>query len=146
MSAMMGTGAPAPAAGPALSPAPGRAPSAGASRTTRANAGASSAVGRLTRTISQPASTRARTCASVASASPVRVHVMDCTATGAPPPTGTAPTLMPRLLPTAASRRELPRGDLGSVAAGEPRPGVGQAGGERRLRLPAQHPLGAPRV
>ena len=88
----------------AASPVPGAA-TAGASRTRRANAGASSAVGRLTRTISQPAATSARTCASVASASPVRVHVIDCTATGAPPPTCTAPTMMRRRLDTIASGR-----------------------------------------
>ena len=104
-----------------------------ASRTTRANAGASSAVGRLTRTSSQPAASSACTCASVASASPVRVHVMDCTATGAPPPTGTAPTMMRRGLDTTVSGRR-------TGPAGEPGPRLGETGGEADLRLPAEHP------
>ena len=107
-----------------------------ASRTTRANAGASSAVGRLTRTISQPAAASARTCASVASASPVRVHVIDCTATGAPPPTGTAPTMMRRRLDTVAP-------GCAVLAGGEPRPRLGQPGGEPDLRLPPEHPARA---
>ena len=105
---------------------------AGASRTICANAGASSAVGRLTRTSSQPAATSARTWASVAAASPVRVHVIDCTATGAPPPTGTRPTMIRRVLDT----RAFPM----------PRPRLREAAGEGLLRLPAEHPIGAPGV
>src|SRR5674476_981276 len=115
---------------------------AGASRARRANAGASSAVGRLTRTSSQPAATSARTCASVAAASPVLVHVMDCTATGAPPPTGTEPTMIRRALGTRppAGRRRLP----GPLAV--PRPRLLEATGEGLPRLPAEHPLRAPGV
>src|SRR5665647_2042555 len=115
---------------------------AGASRTRCANAGASSAVGRLTRTSSQPAATSARTCASVAAASPVLVHVMDCTATGAPPPTGTEPTMIRRALATRppAGRRRLP--GLFPV----PRPRLLEAVGEGLPRLPAEHPIRAPGV
>src|SRR5665647_2837373 len=129
MSAMIGTGAV-------------RSGSAGASRTRRANAGASAAVGRLTRTSSQPAATSARTCASVAAASPVRVHVIDCTATGAPPPTGTAPTMIRRALGTRppAGRRRLP----GLLPV--PRPRLLEAAGEGLPRLPAEHPPRAPGV
>ena len=66
----------------------------GEARTTRPKASTSSASGRLTRTSSQPASARARTCARVACESPVLVQVIDCTATGAPPPTGTKPSMI----------------------------------------------------
>src|SRR5450756_2524266 len=115
---------------------------AGASRTRCANAGASAAVGRLTRTSSQPAATSARTCASVAAASPVLVHVIDCTATGAPPPTGTEPTMIRRALGTwpPAGRRRLP----GPLPV--PRPRLLEATGEGLPRLPAEHPLRAPGV
>jgi hypothetical protein len=46
----------------------------------------------VTRTISEPALNRATTCATVASTSAVSVFVIDCTTTGAPPPTITPPT------------------------------------------------------
>jgi len=69
----------------------------GASATTRPKAATAEASGRLTRTSSQPASTRARTCASVASASPVSVQVIDCTRTGASPPIVTPPTSIRRV-------------------------------------------------
>src|SRR5450759_537851 len=129
MSAMSGTGAV-------------RSGSAGASRTRRANAGASSAVGRLTRTSSQPAATSARTCASVAAASPVLVHVIDCTATGAPPPTGTEPTMIRRALGTRppAGRRRHP----GPFPV--PRPRLLEAACEVLPRLPPEHPRRAPGV
>src|SRR6202034_2169480 len=45
------------------------------------------------RTISDPARASAATCFAVPSASAVSVLVIDCTTTGAPPPTVTLPTL-----------------------------------------------------
>ncbi len=53
---------------------------------------AASSSSTATRTISQPAFSSRPICATVRSTSRVSVDVMDCTATGAPPPTGTAPT------------------------------------------------------
>ena len=55
---------------------------------------AAAASGRLTvtRTISEPASASSMHCRAVAAASAVSVIVIDCTTTGAPPPTVTAPT------------------------------------------------------
>jgi hypothetical protein len=47
------------------------------------------------RTISEPARCSAATCATVASISAVSVLVIDCTTTGAPPPTITPPTSTP---------------------------------------------------
>src|SRR5215472_4511678 len=44
------------------------------------------------RTISEPARAKAATCFAVPSASAVSVLVIDCTTTGAPPPTVTWPT------------------------------------------------------
>jgi hypothetical protein len=48
--------------------------------------------GQEMRTMSAPASSSARTCATVASTSLVTVLVIDCTVIGASPPTGTLPT------------------------------------------------------
>jgi hypothetical protein len=45
------------------------------------------------RTISEPARAKAATCFAVPSTSAVSVLVIDCTTTGAPPPTVTLPTL-----------------------------------------------------
>src|SRR5688572_28338590 len=72
--------------------------------------------GTATRTISQPASARRRICASVASTSHVMVMVIDCTATGAPPPIRTLPTRTGRVRSRAAVRTP-------SLPAG-PSPGV----------------------
>ena len=47
------------------------------------------------RTISEPARCSAATCATVPSMSAVSVLVIDCTTTGAPPPTITPPTSTP---------------------------------------------------
>src|SRR6056297_238428 len=52
--------------------------------------------GTETRTISAPASAAACTCATVAATSVVGVLVMVCTVIGAPPPTGTGPTMICR--------------------------------------------------
>ena len=60
--------------------------------------------GQETRTMSAPASSSARTCAMVASASAVGVLVIDCTVIGASPPTGTSPTMMQRDLRRWISR------------------------------------------
>ena len=57
-----------------------------------------SSSGQETRTISAPASSKARIWAMVAAASEVSVLVIDCTVIGASPPTGTAPTWICRLL------------------------------------------------
>src|SRR6266516_2862870 len=54
------------------------------------NASASSCDGTATRTIWQPAAVSSAICCRVALTSAVRVVVIDCTDTGAPPPTGTA--------------------------------------------------------
>ena len=55
---------------------------------------AAAAFGRLTvtRTISEPAWASSMHCCAVTAASAVSVLVIDCTTTGAPPPTWTAPT------------------------------------------------------
>jgi len=66
----------------------------GERRTMSGNAAASSFLGTATRTISQPADARAAICAVVAGTSCVFVNVIDCTATGAPPPMRTSPTLI----------------------------------------------------
>ena len=57
----------------------------------------------VTRTISDPASASSMHCRAVARASAVSVIVIDCTTTGAPPPTcttfaGPEPTLTPTVL------------------------------------------------
>ena len=70
----------------------------GAWRTTSVKASTSAAAGSVTRTSSLPAAASAPTCSRVAAASPVGVLVMDCTTTGAPPPTATAPTRICRTL------------------------------------------------
>src|SRR5579863_3352401 len=56
-------------------------------------AAAASSRSTVMRTISEPARARAATCLAVPSASAVSVLVIDCTTTGAPPPTVTLPTL-----------------------------------------------------
>ena len=66
----------------------------GLRRTIFASASASSVFGTAQRTTSQPAEASAAICAVVASTSCVGVSVIDCTTTGAPPPTATFPTLI----------------------------------------------------
>ena len=73
----------------------------GESRTMSGSAAASSFFGTATRTISQPADASAAICAVVAGTSCVFVSVIDCTATGAPPPTSTSPTRIWTSLATA---------------------------------------------
>ena len=68
-------------------------------------ASASSWLGTATRTMSQPAAVSSAICCSVAGTFAVSVLVIDCTEMGAPPPTGTGPTMM---------RRDLRRGCNGS--------------------------------
>ena len=63
----------------------------GDSATMRRMASADGMSGTAQRMMSQPRAASSRICASVASASDVRVFVMDCTDTGAPPPTATRP-------------------------------------------------------
>ena len=75
--------------------------------TTSAKPGSASACGMATRTISQPASARRPIWASVAATSRVSVFVIDWTATGAPPPTGTSPTITGRVLLRSIKRRPL---------------------------------------
>ena len=57
-------------------------------------ASASSWLGTATRTMSQPAAVSSAICCSVAGTFAVSVLVIDCTEMGAPPPTGTGPTMM----------------------------------------------------
>src|SRR5690606_23083112 len=58
----------------------------------RGTAAAASGVLTVTRTISEPARHSSATCLAVAATSAVSVLVIDCTTTGAPPPTRTLPT------------------------------------------------------
>src|SRR3954471_18089239 len=77
------------------------------------SASASSCDGQATRTMSQPAAVSSAICCSVVFTSEVRVVVIDCTETGASPPTSTLPTLICRVLRRGAS--------TGGGAAGMPR-------------------------
>ena len=61
------------------------------------SASASSWLGQATRTMSQPDAVSSAICCSVALMSVVGVVVMDCTDTGASPPTSTLPTRIFRL-------------------------------------------------
>src|SRR5215467_6577432 len=86
-------------------------------------ASASSWDGTATRTIWQPAAVSSAICCSVAFTSAVSVVVIDCTDTGAPPPTGTACGPLPTTI-----CRAVRRGASGTGGAGEPgddEPGVG---------------------
>ena len=67
------------------------------------SASTSSCDGTATRTIWQPDAVSSAICWSVALTSEVRVVVIDCTETGAPPPTGTEPTMIWRLVRRGAS-------------------------------------------
>ena len=64
--------------------------------TMRGSASASSWLGTATRTMSHPAAVSSAICCSVAPTFAVFVLVIDCTEIGAPPPTGTGPTMMRR--------------------------------------------------
>ena len=61
-------------------------------------AAAASGMLTVTRTISEPASASSMHCCAVPRASAVSVIVIDCTTTGAPPPTWTRPTFTPTVL------------------------------------------------
>src|ERR1700733_9102413 len=81
------------------------------------SASASSCDGTATRTIWQPAAVSSAICCRVAFTSAVTVVVIDCTETGAPPPTGTACFPLPTM-----TWRDLRRGATGSAAGtGMPR-------------------------
>lgn len=67
------------------------------------SASTSSWEGTATRTIWHPDAVSSAICWSVAFTSEVRVVVIDCTETGAPPPTGTDPTMIWRLIRRGAS-------------------------------------------
>src|SRR3954447_11727450 len=67
------------------------------------SASTSSCDGTATRTIWHPAAVSSAICWSVALTSAVSVVVIDCTLTGAPPPTGTLPTMICRLIRRGAS-------------------------------------------
>ena len=69
-----------------------------APRTISFSAAVESLSGQETRTISAPASSSPRICASVPCTSVVGVLVIDWTAIGASPPTGTPPTWIRRLV------------------------------------------------
>src|SRR5947209_19565207 len=77
------------------------------------SASASSVSGTATRTMWQPAAVSSAICWSVALTSAVSVVVIDWTLTGAPPPTGTGPTMICRDCRRGAS--------AGAGAAGMPR-------------------------
>ena len=62
------------------------------------------ASGTATRTIWQPDAVSSAICCRVALTSAVSVVVIDCTETGASPPTGTAPTLIWRVVPARRER------------------------------------------
>src|SRR5215218_4428254 len=87
----------------------------GDSSTIVASARTSSSRGTAQRTRSPPASAMSRIWRSVASTSAVSVLVIDCTATGAPPPIGTPPTVIWRLEATS------PKGIYGRRAPSCPR-------------------------
>src|SRR5688572_2918867 len=70
-----------------------------------ASASASSWVGQATRTMSQPVAVSSAICCRVALMSVVGVVVIDCTDTGASPPTSTPPTLICRETRRTASGR-----------------------------------------
>ena len=81
------------------------------------SASASSCDGTATRTIWQPEAVSSAICCRVAFTSAVSVVVMDCTDTGAPPPTGTA--CLPR--PTMICREFLRSASGAGGTAGRPR-------------------------
>ena len=83
------------------------------------SASASSWVGTATRTIWQPDAVSSAICCSVALTSAVSVVVIDCTETGAPPPTGTEPTMIWRDCRRGASGG----GGTGGIADGLMVPG-----------------------
>jgi hypothetical protein len=92
-------------------------------------ASASSWLGQATRTMSQPVAVSSAICWSVALTSVVGVVVIDCTETGASPPTRTLPTLICRLARRGAS--------TGGGAAGIPRSiGVAAVVGDVTLMAP----------
>src|SRR5690606_35930197 len=74
--------------------------------TIRGTAAAAAGVFTVTRTISEPARHSSATCFAVAAMSAVSVLVIDCTTTGAPPPTRTLPTRTWRV----SRRRAGPKG------------------------------------
>src|SRR5690606_24300884 len=99
------------------------------------SASASSCVGHATRTIWHPDAVSSAICCSVAPMSDVRVVVIDCTDTGASPPTATDPTWILRLLRRSARGRT---GDPGipretAVTASLPVRRDGFAHGAQRL-------------
>ena len=82
-------------------------------RAIASSASASSWLGQATRTMSQPAAVSSAICCSVLLMSEVSVVVIDCTETGASPPTSTVPTLILRETRRGAS--------TGGGASGMPR-------------------------
>ena len=73
------------------------------------SASTSSWDGTATRTIWQPDAVSSAICCSVALTSAVSVVVIDCTETGAPPPTGTEPTMIWRLCAALGQQRAAAR-------------------------------------
>src|SRR3954453_23177227 len=102
------------------------------------SASASSWLGHATRTMSQPAAVSSAICCRVALTSAVSVVVMDCTLTGAPPPTGTEPTISRRLCRRGASAgggtAGMPRLIAVTVFLPEDRDRVDDVGGDREQR------------
>nr|BFE34578.1 hypothetical protein GCM10010200_068290 [Actinomadura rugatobispora] len=84
------------------------------------NASASSCDGTATRTIWHPDAVNSAICCNVAFTSAVSVVVIDCTDTGASPPTGTSPTMIRRDARRAATGRDSPAPPASSRIAGIP--------------------------
>src|SRR5688572_29313136 len=104
----------------------------------------SSCEGTATRTIWQPAAVSSAICCSVAFTSAVTVVVIDCTEIGEPPPTGTAPTMICRLLRRSANGGGgivgVPRliAVTASYSMSEQCDGVDDIGRQREQREPAE--------
>jgi hypothetical protein len=86
------------------------------------NASASSWLGTATRTIWHPLAVNSAICCNVASTSAVGVVVIDCTDTGASPPTNTPPTLICRDTRRTANGRAGTSGTPRSTAVIRPAP------------------------
>src|SRR5215212_4922150 len=103
------------------------------------SASTSSWDGTATRTIWQPDAVSSAICCRVALTSAVSVVVIDCTLTGAPPPTGTEPTMIRRLCRRGArgggGTAGMPRlTAVISHSPGEDRDGVDHVGRDRQQR------------
>src|SRR5687768_1572442 len=106
-----------------------------ASRTICRSADVEASSGQETRTMSAPASSQRRIWSIVALTSGVGVLVMVCTVTGAPPPTGTLPTMICRDLRRSISRQG--RMDIFTLSDSLRR-NIGGLHGEKKARAPCR--------